>query len=245
MDPIVFFWTGIVLSILFVTLLLWGGRQTRLARMSVQSTLENQSLWTACAGTLDSEKEDIPDKYISVSLRHNRFLTKDGRPIDTEDYVGYVVKGNSMQFGKINTCDVVFTRKGFKPSDLDDLPKIIVLKILDAKPDSCCHKIRRAWRVCKDSEGDALYGYLDEIMSSEAYKKLKKDMSGIYTSDEEMRNIFTEKLDRYKDKYKIREREIVISTTYNVKEGRVEFSIHPLSSVVGIVEYAFDVRKCA
>lgn len=243
MNPIIFFWTGAISATLFLILLIWGESQTSKNRGVLQTSLAKQSLFTALAGSVDKTKS-IPEKVSSVSLKHNSFSDKNGLPIDTSKYDAYVVKGNSMQFCHIHTDDVVFAKKGFRIEDLNNFPLVIVLNNDSAKENQCMYKIRRAWRVCSDMNSkEAFEALLNDIMASEAYMKLKLDASSIYDGDKQMIENFFEKFDkRYKPENPTLGNQIAISTTYNVKNKKIEFSIHKVSSIVGIVDYAFTLN---
>lgn len=237
----VIFWAGIILAIIFILIYIIGERITRKNVKSIHETLSREVLPTVSAG---SHYKDIPAEKESVSTTFNAFKNSAGLRLDTEEYNAYLVQGNSMQYCDIHTGDIVFSPKGFRIEDLKKFPSIIILKNNAATSGQCQYKIRRAWKICQDNLSESEYDdILKEIMESSDYKILKEKARDIYESDDEMLREFKRKLDIY-----IKERKasnatenIVISSTYDIDDKKIKFSIHRISSIVGIVKYVASV----
>jgi hypothetical protein len=235
------FWAGIILAIIFLLIYIFGERKTRRNVRSIHEELSKEVLPTVSAG---SHYKDIPAKKESVSTTFNAFRNSAGLRLDTDEYNAYLVQGNSMQYCDIHTGDIVFSPKGFRVDDLNKFPSIIILKNNEATSEQCQYKIRRAWKICQDNLSEPKYDdILKEIMESSEYIILKEKARDIYESDDEMLKEFKRKLDIYINERKTSDttENIVISSTYNVDDKKIKFSIHRISSIMGMVKYVASV----
>lgn len=205
--------------------------------------------FTACAG---SPGTDTPRCADSIPMKYNTFRTKDGKIINPKDYLQFIVKGDSMRYYGIHDGDIIFVRRGFKPEDLTNfiLPKAIVIKRRIVSVDESEYKVRRAWAV-SDIEG--CRKMIDAIIESRAFDVIKeiKDDSGslLFNSVAVLEDFERERLPRYRDLFincenPVEEnRKLVISTTYDTKEKKIHFSLHPISLVVGIVSESYTIKS--
>lgn len=199
---------------------------------------------TASAGTEDSKGDAFAS---SISVADNEFRTKDGDILDVHQYDQYVVSGNSMQYCGIFDKDLIFTRKGFKISDLRPFPSVIVLGKRNITDNSPKYKIRRAWAYC-DIVDDDIDEILKDILDPQNFKSVR-DIDYYDGDNALLENFHKEKLPRYKKKYidnnnaNANDRKVVISTTFHTNEKKVRFSIHPASSIMGIVEESFTIKQ--
>ncbi len=122
----------------------------------------------------------------------------------------------------------------------------MILKNQIANPDQCQYKIRRAWVVCADNLEESVYiDIVKEIMESPDYLILKERAKNIYESDKRMLDGFLDKLEEYQSNRHPDSlgQSIVISSTYDVDNKKIRFSIHRASSLMGIVKYVVCVRN--
>lgn len=205
---------------------------------------------TACAGIPDSDK---PAEAQSVSMEFNKFLGKDGQILDPNKYLQFVVEGNSMQFCGIHDKDLIFVPKEFRIVQLKEFPYILVLKNSDAKEGHSKYKVRRAWGLSQFGD-DRFETDVRRIMDSEQFQEIKKlkgiDGNRAYRGDEQVIEDFIKnRLPKYEQKYINCDnpdnwnRTVVISTTFDTEDRLIHFSIHPISTIVGIVSDSFTVSK--
>lgn len=182
----------------------------------------------------------------SISVTHNEFRGRNGNILEVYDYDQYVVSGNSMQYCGINDNDLIFVRKGFKISDLRPFPTIIVLSKRNVVENSPKYKLRRAWAYF-----DILVDNIDEVLRNVLDPQNFKSIRDIeyYDGDKALlEDFYNERLPRYKEKYievknaDENDRKVVLSTTFHTNENKVRFSIHPASTIMGIVEESFTVK---
>ena len=205
----------------------------------------------ACAGSRDVS---ACEKIETIDVRACNFLDRDNNPIENIDcYNFFIVHGNSMQYAGVYNGDLLFTPIDFEYQQLssDNLPKILILKYRKSEEEELIalkakYKVRRAWHKCTIEEITEHYTIiLEKIVNSDPFLKLKKE-SG-YQSDEWMINTdFPNRLQEYakyssNGEYPKEFKDIIISTTYDVSQNEIHFSIHPVSSVVGIVEHSFTI----
>lgn len=227
----------------FLITYIWGDNATRKNVKKIQEQLAEGMMTTVSAG---SHYIDIPPRMKTVSIKYNLFKNRSGQPLDTDEYDSYLVQGDSMQYCDIHTGDIVFSRKGFRLSDLNRFPSVVILKNQKATREQCQFKIRRAWVVCADNLEDSAYiEIVKEVMKSPEYLILKERAKNIYESDDKMLEGFLVKLEEYRSNRKPDSlgQSIVISSTYDVDNKKIRFSIHRTSSLMGIVKYVVSVKK--
>ncbi|MDE7402175.1 MAG: hypothetical protein K2M87_02045 [Muribaculaceae bacterium] len=236
-------WLGIVLLAGFLITYIWGENKTRKNVKIIQKRLAEEMMTTVSAG---SHYKEIPPKMRTVSAKYNLFKSSSGQPLNTSAFDSYLVQGNSMQYCDIHPGDIVFAQKGFRLSDLTKFPSAVILKNLKANKNQCQFKIRRAWTVCPDNLEDEEYiKILTEVMNSPEYLNLKDKAKNIYESDDKMLEGFMKKLEEYRANRDTESlgQSIVISSTYDVDNKKIRFSIHRTSSLMGIVKYVVSVSN--
>lgn len=187
----------------------------------------------------------------SISVETNTFYDKNGNRVNPNDYLHFVVSGNSMQFCGIHDKDLLFVAKGFRIVNLTDFPYILVLKNTDDADNSIEYKIRRAWGISTYGD-DRFEADVRAIMASEDFKEIKrlkgKDGVPAYRGDESViEDFLSNRLPIYEKKYincnnpNEWNRTVVISTTFDTDERYIHFSIHPIANIVGIVKESFTV----
>lgn len=235
---------GILIIVGFLFIYIWGENATQKNVKIIQKELASGMMTTVSAG---SHYMDIQPEMESVSTKYNLFKCPSGQALDTMDYNSYLVQGDSMQFCDIHTGDVVFARKDFRLSDLSKFPSVVILKNQNASPGQCQFKIRRAWVVCADNLNDSEYvEIVKDIMQSPDYLILKDKAKNIYESDGKMLDGFMGKLNEYRSNRVLNTfgQSFVISSTYDVDNKKIRFSIHRTSSLTGIVKYVASIKKC-
>lgn len=193
----------------------------------------------------DRKDQDVGATIATDALRTLTFTDKDGSVINPDDFEKYIVVGSSMKYCGISDRDLIFVTKGVNMEDLKDFPKPIVLRWDNAGPDSPQFKLRRGWATwipCADGADTVL----QSIFSNPAFDQIRR-IPG-YDGDEVLaRDFKEERLPRYMARYASAggacslDDGVLISTTWHVAENKVRFSIHRLSSLVGVVKASFDV----
>lgn len=198
---------------------------------------------TVCAG---DSNPNVPITAISASTLYNEFRTQKGERLDPKEFDQYVVHGNSMQYCGIYDKDLLFVKRGFKKEDLVEFPTIVVLSVRNAKSNEPKYKVRRAWKTCNIN--DDLGEVLKTIMNPQNFRSIRE--IEYYDGDAELiKDFFDKRLHDYKTKYievqhsNAEDEEILISTTFHTDENKVRFSIHPISSIMGIVKESFTINK--
>lgn len=192
-----------------------------------------------------------PAKAQSVSIEFNKFRGKDGQVLNPADFLQFVVEGNSMQFCGIHDKDLIFVAKEFRIVQLKTFPYILVLKNCDAKEGQSMYKVRRAWGLAQFGD-DRFETSVRKIMNSEEFREIKSlkgsDGNHAYRGDEQVIDDFlSNRLPKYEKKYIECDnpdnwnRTVVISTTFDTEDKFIHFSIHPISTIVGIVSDSFTV----
>lgn len=249
---IIFYISGIVLLLMCV-MLFWYSLPKLVRKRKNRDVLPYSDYLTACAGT---PKGDEPKKAKAVALDVTVFKTQDGTEINPDDYLVFLVKGNSMKFANIHDGDLIFVAKGFRIVNLKKFPYILVLKRNNPKPGESEYKIRRAWKIAQYNPNDRFEKEIREIMASKEFchvKKLKNDDGqNVYLGDEAViEDFLTERLKEYEDTYikcknpDLWNKTVVISTTFDTKKKQkfIHFSIHPIGNIVGIVKDSFTLPK--
>ncbi|MBR2946397.1 MAG: hypothetical protein IKC18_06960 [Bacteroidaceae bacterium] len=199
---------------------------------------------TACAG---SPVVDIPASASELSLEYVEFKDKDGNVVNPDNFWHFIVKGESMQFADIHDNYMIFVDK--EKRDID-FPKVIVLRREAAPKDQVQYKIRRGWQFSnvKDAEN-----VVKNILASKEFDIIRKLQP--YDDDKSMLEDFVNKrLARYIKEHPFSNSEgdryfdVIISTTYHTEKcpneeerGKIRFSIHPASLLVGEVVKSFPM----
>lgn len=194
----------------------------------------------ALAGSEVSNLPDnVPELTRSVNLRSRTYRSKNGAELDPENYYHFITHGNSMQYCNINDGDLLFVTKNFKIGQLNSFPAIVVLRRLNSAQGRAHYKLRRAWACCKIT--DDFDEILRSIMNLRTFDVIKQIPS--YDGEEELiKDFFEVRLSRYKENHKNdmeNSQDVVVSTTFHTNENKVRFSIHPTSTIEGIVIGAF------
>lgn len=196
---------------------------------------------TASAGT---PSKAIPMEQKSIPTKHTQFKDSCGQIINADDYLQFVIKGDSMQFCGIHNNDIVFVKKGFELDHLESLPKPVVIRRDNAPSNETQYKLRRAWRICTI---DTCEEIVAQIVSS---KDFRDRIAAIrfFDGEEALLDDFRrERLTKYRGQYLNEEKsserykQVIISTTFHTDINKIRFSIHPASDVIGIVSESFSV----
>lgn len=239
----IFLIISIVLAIFLVVGFVIGYRQTMKGIRKTRATLAKTELLTVCAG---SHSEEIPEKKDTYSIKYNSFILPSTQSLDTDKYLAYVVEGNSMQYCNIHTNDIVFVPKESTIGNLKKFPSVIVLHNQRNERSGCRYKLRRAWCVCDGNLSDEdLNTRVSNVMKTGEYLILKENASEHYDSDEAMLAGFKEKLKAFREQPigNIHNGKIIISSTFNVKSGKIHFSIHSGYEFVGVVKYVSECKS--
>lgn len=236
---------GSTLFAVFVFLFVITIVQTNKNRQKVKHSWLFMNYPVACAGVPSADSRVF---MRAPSIENNEFKTKTGKLLDPSLYYQYVVEGNSMKFCGIETGSLIFVKKGFTLSDIDRFPVVLVIKRIDAFGNQPQFKIRRAWRICKIENDTDFKSIIHEIITSSSFKDIKEvfEKEGVYSGDDNLIIDFMEnRLPYYLRKYihcespKDSDKEFVISTTYDTVSQKIHFSMHPVTSIIGIVSESF------
>lgn len=187
----------------------------------------------ACAGTghdnLPRNVSMIKEFIDNLAQRSNISRNSNLKP--------YFIKGNSMQYAKIFSDSIVLAEESNGVIDEGELPKVIVLRIPDARENECQFKLRRAWKVItNDTTTEDFENEVQEVVSSPEFLELRTHIGKHCPSDESLMASAVEKFNRRRiegnqDSY-------ILSTTYRTERELVDFSLHRLSSLTGVARYA-------
>ena len=245
----VFTWIfGIILALTFIFLLV-----AFCVRMS--STIE---LPVAFAGHIHL---GIPKDKEFLNLDLDGFRDVNGNTLDIEKSLCFSISGKSMLLAGIEDNDILFT-DSVSPNSKITFPCVTVIK---RDHTSQCdvftqgnmpqYKVRRSWGEYEITSWDEhnILKVLDEISTMSEFVKLLEMSSSICLMDsKEMKQDFIERRwPAYKKNYpdcqqcnNINSR-VVISTTLDIKENKVHFSIHPRRCLVGVATNSFSVPMAA
>lgn len=198
---------------------------------------------TACAG---SPAVDIPASASALPLEYVEFKDKDGNVMDPNDYLHFIVKGESMQFADIHDNYMIFVKEKHNI----EFPKVIILRREAAPKDQVQYKIRRGWQFSNVKEAESV---VKKILDSKDFDIIRRLQP--YDDDESLLNDFINKrLVRYTKEHPFSDSEdnryfnVIISTTYHTENcpdeedrGKIRFSIHPASLLVGEVVKSFPM----
>lgn len=234
---------GCILIIIFLAVFIVTIVYATKNRRKMRNEMLTETYNTVCAGS--SHHPSAPMVLAAPSVDYNEFRSKTGRILNPQDFYKFVVVGNSMQFCGIHDKDLIFVPKGFSLSKIKQLPTLFVL-YRDAIGNQPQYKLRRGWKICMID--DDLKKIINDILTSKQFGDLRDEAknNNSYDSDELLeKDFFKYRLERYIGEYincdfpKESNHQILISTTFHTDENIIRFSIHPVSSIVGIVEEAF------
>lgn len=218
-------------------------------RKNVQQDIVNRSTivlpkkdyFVACAG---SKESDVCTKVSAIDIQLCNFCDSDGNLLNLSLYNCYVVHGDSMKYAGIKDKDFILVPIDFNIDSLETFPEILVIKYRDSNGDNPLYKVRRAWY--RGSIDDNLEEVADRIMAMPKFKKLTRQ-EGYKDSKWIINDLVGERLEKYKSAYfkdgvcPEQYKDIVISTTFDIVNKAIHFSIHPISLIVGNVTEAYTV----
>lgn len=190
----------------------------------------------ACAGSGASEYPVEEKIRNSALVRVQALINSQERP---ELYTSYLVKGNSMQYANLKPNDILIAKHQDIHEAEDSFPAIVVISRDDARRGECMYKIRRAWSIVKENMAEDQFGRIvDTILTSRQFADLRERAQEKCPSDEELKFEVMNSFRVYD-----RDGEVLLSTTYKTDRERIHFSLHSLSSVVGLGEYVSAAPK--
>ncbi len=189
----------------------------------------------ACAGSVDNSYP----YSVKVMLPCDPMKSGGNLPQDEmKSLTRFIVKGNSMQYADIHSDDLIYVKKVNVYDLKHNLPRVTLLTFHTDSPDVANKKIRRTWGVInsgvKDEEFNSI---LDWILEKDQFKELRRAMGDKCPSNDELKQIAFESLNLYHQAHPSSEDELLLSTTFRTERDRLEFSIHPSSSLEGVVMY--------
>lgn len=213
-------------------------------------------LLVACAG---SEKPSTPKSLKVTNLRWDKFQKEDGSVLNVKDYKPYITIGQSMLLGGIQNQDIVFVKE-IKDRKDQKKPHFPVIMALKREPealkkaarfnDKAEVKIRRVWEFCDLSDTDeTILNMVRETIESQSFESLRRIDEAKFPDEEWMLADFKRRLTRYREEHQGCEQKnhkdhtALISTTLDTMQGRVHFSIHSKSTMIGEVKYAFGINR--
>lgn len=193
-----------------------------------------------------SEKVDYKTKQVIgvYGLDLTQYKDSQGRVLDPDDYNLFIVDGESMQFCGIHNNDLIFSTKTFVADTTDSFPAVLVVRKNHVIEDYPAYKVRRAWGVI-NYDSDPVKT-VRNLLQSDEFRQVK--YLSEYPGDEIiMEDFITLRLPRYENEFikcpvpDVKDRTVIISTTYNTEKKKIHFSIHPISRVVGKVIASFQL----
>lgn len=205
---------------------------------SATNILSKRMYFVACAGSKD---ESACEQIEAIDINSCEFLDKKGNPMELSLYDFFIVYGDSMQYANIFGGDLLFVKKNFVPKDLKDetMPQILVLRYKEHSEGKPRFKVRRAWYV----------GIIKDNLKEVAIKIMKENSFSIltqqvgYMGNDWMLKDLEERITTFGKDYPEYGGTVVLSTTFDTKEKKIHFSIHPINSVVGIVSESYTINK--
>lgn len=238
-------------AVVLITLLALIAYQTKVVRKEVFKSLSENimPINTACAG---SDDEDNPSSSAikMPPLEYNVFKDKQGNILNINDYLLFVVQGESMQFCGIHNNNVIFVDDKFKIGNDIEFPIVLVLRKHHLKKgDKSQYKIRRTWMYCKYTSKEDLVNIVkSKILPSMKFQEIRQ--LSTYDGDSALiQDLENKRIKLYEEKYikcenpNENDKEIIISTTFHTKEKEIRFSLHPVSIIVGKVIASFPVKR--
>lgn len=183
------------------------------------------SIWTIKESVPVAKAGKVSDFYpkeetIRGSMPH--YLNVDGKRVDVSEYIVLYVHGESMKRYKIHDKQKVFVRQMFSCVQIDGHP-VLVLRIVNPKPNDAEYKLRKF--VC-------LLDSIDNVNWNDVFENNKNRIS---ISKDDFIAQCKKNVDKHKD---CLVGKIVLSETFDVAAQKDCYSLHPLSTVFGTVEYA-------
>lgn len=239
---------GVVLASMFIFLLV-----AFCVRMS--STI---MLPVAFAGNIHT---GVPKSKEFLNLDLDGFKDKNGNALDIKESLCFSVSGKSMLLAGVEDNDILFTNPVTSYKSID-FPCITVIRRdhtsqcdVAAQGNMPQFKVRRSWGEYDLSQenGSGLFRMLDNIIAMPEFIALMNSGSSVCLMNaEEMKKDFVERRwPAYEKNYptcelkKDKNSRVVISTTLDVKENKVHFSIHPYRCLVGIATNSFSIPMAA
>lgn len=167
----------------------------------------------------------VSDFYPSVEKvgRHiPQYINVDGKKVGVLDYTVLCVHGESMKKYNIHDKQLVFVKRINNPVVIEHHP-VLVLRVCNPEPNDAEFKLRK------------LVSQIDSIEHA--------DWSDIYDKNKDRisvdKSVFVKQCEKkaLKDKEHLEGR-VILSETFDVVAGQDSYSLHPLPSVFGTVEYA-------
>lgn len=187
----------------------------------------------AYAGTVHDEVQSKSMVDSATITRLKNSIHSKGN--NTKHLKPYLIKGNSMQFANIESGDIVFAEDCNTSMLTKEFPKIVVLRHF-AETKGPAFKIRRAWRILpQDSDRNLIATTMSDVLSSKKFDELRELVGEKCPSNDVLISELLSKYDKLKASKKIDT--LLLSTTYRSKEGKIGFSLHPVSSIAGVVAY--------
>lgn len=208
-------------------------------------TLNKRSVvFLACAG---SDEESSVSATTSIqAVETNAFKDKNGRFLNPADYRHFIVHGNSMKFCGINDKDLIFTDTNFQIENNESFPCVLVLRRNHTRTGKPIYKIRRTWIKTVYSTKENLTEKIKNLMASPSFQEIRQ--LEVYDGDEKMlADLMENRIPIYENTYIKNnsanpfDRNIIVSTTFHTKEGKIRFSIHPQSLIEGKVIVSFQI----
>lgn len=245
----VFTWIfGIILALTFIFLLV-----AFCLRMS--STIE---LPVAFAGNIHI---GVPRDKEYLNLDLDGFRDVMGNTLNIEKSLCFSISGKSMLLAGIEDNDILFTDSVSATSSIS-FPCVTVIRRdhlshcdVATQGNMPQYKVRRSWGEYEISLWDesGILQILDKIIAMPEFVELQEMSTSICMMDaEEMKQDFLERRwPAYKKNYPTcqknndKDSRVVISTTLDVKENKVHFSIHPRRCLVGVATNSFSVPIAA
>ena len=224
------FWIGIFLLGIILVIATIGINHAKKDALSSERVV--------CAGSVDNSypatvkiklPKDPIQSYNGISQEEIRSLSR------------YVVKGNSMQYASINSNDIIYVRNTDVDTIRHNLPKVTLLKFEPKSKEKADRKIRRTWSVVDSDISDESFGeVLRSVLNSEQFRELRSTMADRCPSDDNLKTIAFDRLHKYQQTHALdnaepQKEELLLSSTFRTERDCLEFSIHPSSSLQGIV----------
>ena len=166
----------------------------------------------------------------------------DEKEADISHLEKYYVMGNSMMLCGIKGEDIVLVDSSKKDYSM---PSILLIRKEHADTDAANFKLRRTWLVCENAEYPLLEAKVREILASKKFRPIKDAPE--YPSDEVILEDFKQvRFERFQAKFSLKQKVVISTTLHNGEKekgspvyGKIMFSIHPYSSIVGKVESVY------
>ena len=203
----------------------------------------------------------IPKEKEYLNLDLDGFIDKNGKTLLLDKANCFCVCGQSMLLAGIEDNDILFTNP-LSPDYKMDLPCVTVIKRdhfsqcdMVAQGNIPQYKVRRTWGQYDISKKDEHYMLrkLEGIIEMPEFIALTKEsaLKCSMNTDEMKKDFLERRWPAYKKNYPTcqqdndKDSQVIISTTLDVKENKVHFSIHPRRCLVGVATNSFSVAMAA